>query len=229
MLDSASASPTQPSAMPTYPRPAASRRPPSHSPQRSVRPTSSSRTAAKEEVEKEVKESVPDDESQLIARNDREVILTEFEDVAAHTAKCDLCNKRNSQGLSRCLSCGWQTCHPCTIARGCFRTHRAGARIHTGPIRQGDLVVPDKWKGKTTKTKARTKRETAARGGRSGRRMPMATRRRTREYSVISPGDGSSSDPERLLAGARVLFRLSNAAIGMYVRPGVDGSWLCSD
>ncbi|GES63599.1 hypothetical protein ATEIFO6365_0007028600 [Aspergillus terreus] len=151
-------------------------------------------------------------ENELIACVDREVVLTEFENVAAHTAKCDLCNKRNSQGMSRCMSCGWQSCHPCTIARGCFRTHRAGGRLHTGPVRQEDLVMPEKVKGK--KAKAKAKKETTTQTRKNARRALTSARRTSRKYSVASTGDGSGNDIETLLGGAHNLYSLSAAALG---------------
>ena len=67
-------------------------------------------------------------------------IRMDFEPVTAHTAKCDLCNSRNDSGMSRCTSCGWQSCHACTIANGCTRTHNAGIRVHTGPIEKSKLL-----------------------------------------------------------------------------------------
>lgn len=67
-------------------------------------------------------------------------IRMDFEPVTAHTAKCDLCNSRNDSGMSRCTSCGWQSCHACTIANGCTRTHNAGSRVHTGPIEKSKLL-----------------------------------------------------------------------------------------
>ncbi|PKY03192.1 hypothetical protein P168DRAFT_305511 [Aspergillus campestris IBT 28561] len=55
-----------------------------------------------------------------------------FETVAAHTAKCDLCNGRNSQGMTRCRDCGWQCCHACAGKNGHTRTHvlAGGSRVH---------------------------------------------------------------------------------------------------
>lgn len=78
------------------------------------------------------------------------VIHTKFEAVAAHTAKYDLCNTCNDSGMSHCQSCGWQSCHACTINNGCTRTHNAGSRTHTGPIEHDLLVSLPKGKGKKT-------------------------------------------------------------------------------
>lgn len=85
------------------------------------------------------------------------VIHTKFEVVAAHTAKCDLCNTRNDSGMSRCQSCGWQSCYACTISNGCTRTHNAGSRTHTGPIGNALLVSSLKSKGKKKKSQSRPK------------------------------------------------------------------------
>ncbi|PWY78290.1 hypothetical protein BO70DRAFT_408351 [Aspergillus heteromorphus CBS 117.55] len=66
-------------------------------------------------------------------------IQTTFVDVPAHTAKCDLCNNRNVTGMSRCLSCGWQSCHKCTERTGYTRSHRAGGDLHEAPIDASQL------------------------------------------------------------------------------------------
>ncbi|KAF7586425.1 hypothetical protein BBP40_008914 [Aspergillus hancockii] len=83
------------------------------------------------------------------------VMLVEFEELTTHTAKCDLCNKRNATGMSRCLTCGWQSCHACTIASGCFRTHHINGNIHTGPISREDLAAAARNSPKTAKKKAK--------------------------------------------------------------------------
>lgn len=60
----------------------------------------------------------------------RETTIVRFAEVAAHTAKCDECDKRNRDGMSRCLTCGWQCCRKCLNARGGDRTHRSFTSIH---------------------------------------------------------------------------------------------------
>ncbi|BCR92648.1 uncharacterized protein ACHE_80548A [Aspergillus chevalieri] len=83
----------------------------------------------------------------VIAPASAPVIHTKFEAVAAHTAKCDLCNTSNDSGMSRCQSCGWQSCHACKISTGCTRMHNYGSRTHANPIDRVPLVS-SKIKGK---------------------------------------------------------------------------------
>ncbi|EON68187.1 hypothetical protein W97_07336 [Coniosporium apollinis CBS 100218] len=52
---------------------------------------------------------------------------TEFRDVTAHTAKCDVCNQKNKQILKRCLTCSWGICTPCSRDRGDNLTHGAAS------------------------------------------------------------------------------------------------------
>lgn len=58
------------------------------------------------------------------------VQLVEFEDLAAHTAKCDVCDKRNTDGMVRCKPCGWQCCRRCLSERGGDRTHPKAGNLH---------------------------------------------------------------------------------------------------
>ncbi|KAJ5825620.1 hypothetical protein N7474_002758 [Penicillium riverlandense] len=60
-----------------------------------------------------------------------ELVAVQFADVAAHTAKCDKCDRRNKNGMTRCLSCGWQCCRPCLDAKGDDRSHRYLGTLHT--------------------------------------------------------------------------------------------------
>ena len=55
-----------------------------------------------------------------------------FETITAHTAKCDLCNGRNRQRMTRCRDCGWQCCQTCARKDGASRTHvlAGGSRVH---------------------------------------------------------------------------------------------------
>lgn len=94
------------------------------------------------------------------AQTQHSLTRTQFEPVTAHTAKCDLCNARNDLGMSRCSSCGWQSCHACTIKNGCTRTHNAGSRVHTGPIDRNELVSSSVLP-KSKKKKGLPKRENA--------------------------------------------------------------------
>ncbi|CEO60678.1 hypothetical protein PMG11_05270 [Penicillium brasilianum] len=54
----------------------------------------------------------------------------EFEELAAHTAKCDVCDKRNTDGMVRCKPCGWQCCRQCLAERGGDRTHPKAGNLH---------------------------------------------------------------------------------------------------
>lgn len=49
--------------------------------------------------------------------------MVQFEELQAHTAKCDDCDNRNSEGMSRCKLCGWQCCRKCQAIRGGDKTH----------------------------------------------------------------------------------------------------------
>lgn len=99
--------------------------------------------------------------------------ITKFEAITAHTAKCDLCNRRNDAGMSRCLACGWQSCHSCTLKNGCTRTHKAGSRAHMSPIDSRELVSETSGSASTP----RGKKKTRGRGGKSrGRGGPSRSR-----------------------------------------------------
>lgn len=104
-------------------------------------------------------------------------IRMDFEPVTAHTAKCDLCNSRNDSGMSRCTSCGWQSCHACTIANGCTRTHNAGSRLHTGPIEKSKLLSM----APSSSSSAR---------GRVGKRARAQPRRKREEKEKEEEGEG---------------------------------------
>ncbi|KAJ5727295.1 hypothetical protein N7493_005115 [Penicillium malachiteum] len=57
-------------------------------------------------------------------------LVVEFTDVAAHTAKCDQCNGRNKDGMTRCATCGWQCCRKCLNNRHGDRTHPSFTSTH---------------------------------------------------------------------------------------------------
>lgn len=57
-------------------------------------------------------------------------VTVQFEDVTAHTAKCDECDQRNQDGMVRCLACGWQCCKKCLNARGDDRSHHTFSNTH---------------------------------------------------------------------------------------------------
>ncbi|KAF7719670.1 Uncharacterized protein PECH_004170 [Penicillium ucsense] len=58
------------------------------------------------------------------------VTTVDFEELSAHTAKCDLCDRRNTEGMWRCTPCGWQCCRRCLIDRGGDRSHPKAGTIH---------------------------------------------------------------------------------------------------
>lgn len=182
---------------------------------------SSGQASATELQKQKIQDQRPSIDQALVANTTKEVVLVEFEQVMAHTAKCDLCNARNKGGMSRCLSCGWQSCHTCTIARSCFRTHHAGGRIHTGPVDKDDLVVPEKAKAKKG-GKLRVLKDTAARkAGKLTKSSGGGKSRKSWGASSVAIGKDvegdSGSEREALLAGARNLYALGAATLGMYL------------
>ncbi|CAI7635191.1 unnamed protein product [Penicillium glandicola] len=73
-------------------------------------------------------------------RAQRRRVGVHFSEVAAHTAKCDVCNKRNKNGMSRCQNCGWQICRKCLTDRSGDRTHASFGATHV-PEGGGDMPV----------------------------------------------------------------------------------------
>jgi len=75
----------------------------------------------------------------------RPIVFVPFEEIAAHTAKCDDCDRRNSDGMIRCLSCGWQCCRKCQELRGGDKTHETVRGQHAPDDEQSTLrnVKPD--------------------------------------------------------------------------------------
>ena len=61
----------------------------------------------------------------------RQTIKVQFTDVAAHTAKCDECDGRNKDGMTRCHACGWQCCRKCLGERPAGRIHNSSTSVHT--------------------------------------------------------------------------------------------------
>lgn len=125
------------------------------------------------------------------------VVHTKFEAVAAHTAKCDLCNTRNDSGMSRCQSCGWQSCHACTISNGRTRTHQAGSRTHTGPIDRGLLVSSPKGKGKKkSQGRAKSQQTRVSKRGRGRDRPQLRAREGAgRKANTPSPSPAATVTP----------------------------------
>ncbi|KAF9246025.1 hypothetical protein DTO027I6_4167 [Penicillium roqueforti] len=73
-------------------------------------------------------------------RSQRRRVGVNFSEVAAHTAKCDVCNKRNKNGMSRCQNCGWQVCRKCLADRNGDHTHASFGAIHV-PEGGGDMPL----------------------------------------------------------------------------------------
>ncbi|KAG0158178.1 Nucleic acid-binding, OB-fold [Penicillium digitatum] len=73
-------------------------------------------------------------------RAQRRRVGVRFSEVAAHTAKCDVCNKRNKNGMSRCQNCGWQICRKCLTDRNGDRTHASFGATHV-PEGGGDMPM----------------------------------------------------------------------------------------
>lgn len=69
----------------------------------------------------------------------RPKVFVPFEELAAHTAKCDDCDHRNSEGMIRCLSCGWQCCRKCQTIRGGDKTHET-VRCQHAPENEGSTL-----------------------------------------------------------------------------------------
>ncbi|KAJ5125820.1 hypothetical protein N7526_007997 [Penicillium atrosanguineum] len=69
-------------------------------------------------------------------QQERKALMVPFEELQAHTAKCDDCDRRNSEGMSRCKLCGWQCCRKCQAIRGGDKTHETVRGPHI-PIGEG--------------------------------------------------------------------------------------------
>lgn len=176
--------------------------------------------------------SSPEKARSEVKMPDSSAQLTNFKIVEAHTAKCDLCNKRNTQGMTRCVECGWQTCNACTIKNNCFRSHRVGNVVHIGPIDKKDL--PNTASVKKAKQAAKRKREDpdyvpeSERG--SKKKRATNTQVRTTDYTSMpfssldgSPNEGDSLDMSdratvHAILAARTLCALSLEAFEMDAR-----------
>ncbi|KAI2794485.1 hypothetical protein POX_a01084 [Penicillium oxalicum] len=66
----------------------------------------------------------------VIPREELAIQVVDFEDLAAHTAKCDVCDKRNTDGMWRCKPCGWQCCRRCLAERCGDRSHPKAGNLH---------------------------------------------------------------------------------------------------
>ncbi|PLB55515.1 hypothetical protein P170DRAFT_470926 [Aspergillus steynii IBT 23096] len=146
--------------------------------------------------------------------------LTEFVVVEAHTAKCDICNKRNSQGMTRCAECGWQTCNACTIKNHYFRSHQAGTALHVGPVDKKDL--PTAASVKKAKQAAKRKREDpdyvpeSERGSKKKRTAKSQVRATEYAFKPSSSSSLDGSPNEAGSAGLRETDAVVNAARNLY-------------
>lgn len=59
-----------------------------------------------------------------------------FSDITIPTAVCDVCNRRNTDGIMRCVDCGWQVCVRCARARngGSFTAKRVDESMVRGVV-----------------------------------------------------------------------------------------------
>ncbi|CAL5868754.1 uncharacterized protein PFLUO_LOCUS2981 [Penicillium psychrofluorescens] len=123
-----------------------------------------------------------------------EIVAVQFADVAAHTAKCDKCDRRNKNGMTRCLSCGWQCCRPCLDARGGDRSHRYLGTLHSSASELPDSVVVQQ---RETPTPTRTTTTAGARAADDNLGSEPSDLTRTSDLSslgVTTPsGSGSGS------------------------------------
>ena len=73
---------------------------------------------------------------------ERRTVVVRFMEVAAHTAKCDECNRRNREGMIRCGACGWQCCRRCLNDRRGDRKHQSFTSMHApGPSEEEDVAA----------------------------------------------------------------------------------------
>lgn len=99
----------------------------------------------------------------------KRILVTKFEDISAHTAKCDTCNQRNSTGMTRCVSCGWQLCQGCRQKRGGDLSHKTfsaehiEARSHSAPTSDAETAIASSSGNPTRKSGSQSPEENAAR------------------------------------------------------------------
>ncbi|KAK1146319.1 hypothetical protein N8T08_003106 [Aspergillus melleus] len=147
--------------------------------------------------------------------------VTKFIDVDAHTAKCDVCNKRNVQGMTRCVECGWQTCNACTVKNNNFRSHRSGTVLHVGPVDKKKLpTAASVRKGKQAAKRKREdpdyvpESEKASKKKRATKTQVRMTGSTSNPSSISSSPDGSPN--ESAFADLSEDESISNAAQALY-------------
>ena len=111
-----------------------------HNNKASTRTSSNSKPSTDKSPTKKTSPSANVIHSRLPVRvQPRPKVLVPFEELAAHTAKCDDCDNRNSDGMTRCLSCGWQCCRKCQAIRGGDKTHET-VRCQHAPENEGSTL-----------------------------------------------------------------------------------------
>ncbi|KAJ5495805.1 hypothetical protein N7539_000921 [Penicillium diatomitis] len=85
------------------------------------------------------------------------VTTVDFEELSAHTAKCDLCDRRNTEGMWRCTPCGWQCCRRCLAERGGDRSHPKAGTIHypRDMVQMSSLAKPNEGPSSTAASASR--------------------------------------------------------------------------
>ncbi|RAH42284.1 uncharacterized protein BO95DRAFT_240588 [Aspergillus brunneoviolaceus CBS 621.78] len=110
-------------------------------------------------------------------------VVTVFDDQPARTAKCDVCDGRNTSGMSRCTVCKWQCCHNCTIRNGLRRSHIAGNVVHVAPITREELLQSSTEASRATR-RTKRKKKTKKVGGGGGARA-SANARNNRDLDSV--------------------------------------------
>lgn len=90
--------------------------------------------------ERTAEESTHSPDSAHSNRPQRRKVGVQFTEVAAHTAKCDECNRRNQGGMSRCKNCGWQICRKCKNDRAGDQSHASFGATHVPEV-GGDVPL----------------------------------------------------------------------------------------
>lgn len=155
-----------------------------------------------------------------LAEGERATTKVHFNDVAAHTAKCDECDFRNKDGMIRCTTCGWQCCRSCLHKRNGDRCHHSFKSKHV-PEDDQDIVqglstansVPD-----LHATVPRTLRSSHVRDTGQARQAELAFKSCAIDTGGSSPALNSGAvssthDPElEARTAAQVLVSMSGVA-----------------
>ena len=102
-----------------------------------------------------------------------------FKEVKIHTAKCDECNKHNSDVIYRCMECAQQCCLPCWSKRESDGTHLAIGRSIDGE--ESTIVkAEDIDKVKKRKKQPRSERK---------KRVPKKTAKAKKDEETVDEAD----------------------------------------